>query len=224
MKTQIIILYLIACSFTLKAQNTDSAFCYQDDYILIKLIPLLPQGWTFLEKDNEFIIQRNDSVYIVDRKNLKINRGENLKDDTIIKYGTKTQSKIIFKYENRWSYEQNIIANSNNMIIYEQLKKLPEKYKITDLADKSKSTRETIVYFGKTDEEKELIKQFEKEKNVWMSKIITKPNYHTEKYSLFLKSTYGCNDDFYSVYPSVASLQLYTILTLFFELTEKSSQ
>ena len=215
--------------FTAKAQkedslkvNKDSVFNYTQDYILRKLVPVLPLGWAFKAKNNQFIIYRIDSVHIADKTIFNIPKNKKLSDDTIIIYGLKTQSKIIYRYENRWTTEQNMKANSNNTPIFIQLSKLPEKYNITKLADKSKSSRENTVYTGKTEEEKDLINLFEKERLELRKKLIQKPIYHTEKYSLFLISTTGGNDSNFSVYPEIASNELYSILTLFFELTEKS--
>jgi len=201
----------------------DTVFNYKQDYILRKIIPVLHQGWTFTEKDGEFIIEKDDSIYIADRRKLNIPYGKKIPDDTILKFGTKAKSAIIYSYEKRWSFEQILAANTNNTDIFQQLKKISEKYNINSLIDKSKSTKENVVYIANTDKEKAQLEQYEKEKKELLSKLITKPKYHTEKYSLFLKSTYGCNNDFFSVYPAEASIQLYDILILFNELTEKSN-
>lgn len=224
MKTKTVIFYLISLSFSLKAISQDSTFNFKDDYIFRKLIPALPQNWKFYEMDSQFFIERTDSVTIVDKRSLNIPNNQKIPDDTILKYGSKIKSIIIYKYEKRWPYEQILAAKSNNIQIYQQLKKLPEKYKISNFIDKSKSNKFNIVYTGSNEKETQLIEQYEKEKNDLEFRLITLPNYHTEKYSLFLKSIIGCNDENYSVIPSAASLQLYDILTLFRELTEKSSQ
>jgi len=229
MRNFFLFLLILFIGFNSYAQNNDSTSLkidsvlnYKDDYILRKIVPVLPLGWTFEAKNNEFIISKIDSVYIADKTIFNVPRNKKLSDDTIIIYGIKTQSKIIYRYENRWTTEQNMKANSNNTPIFIQLSKLPEKYNITKLVDKSKSSRENTVYTGKTEEEKDLINLFEKERLELRKKLIQKPIYHTEKYSLFLISTTGGNDSNFSVYPDNASNELYSILTLFFELTEKS--
>ncbi len=223
MKTRLILLFLIAVSNFVEAQIKDTSFSYKDDYVLHKIIPALPQGWTFSQKPGEFIIERNDSVLAGDKRQMKIPTNQKIPDDSIFKYGYKTKSIIVFNYDSRWAYEKTLKVNSNNTQIYQLLKMLPEKYKVTKLLDKSKSTRGNNVYTGKTDEEKKQVMDFEKERNQLLAKLVQMPNYHTEKYSLFLKSTSGCNDDYFSIYPSEASLQLYQILALFSELTEKSN-
>jgi hypothetical protein len=224
MKTRLILLLVLGFSTILKAQTADSSFNYNDDYILRKIIPALPQGWTFSQKPGEFIIERTDSVLAADKRLLKVPANQKISDDTVLKYGIKTKSIIIYKYDARWTYEQTLQANSSNTQIYQLLKKLPEKYNITNLLDKSKSTRGNNVYTGKTEAEKKQVIAFDKERKELLAKLVQMPNYHTEKYSLFLKSTQGCNDDYFTIYPSSASLDLYQILTLFSELTEKSGQ
>ena len=220
MKTFIFILSIVFFPFSQKAQNIDTTFNYQDDYILNKIIPVLPHGWTFKAQNNQFIISRNDSVVSALRKSLSFTIDYKISKDSILKYGQNVVSEIIYKYEHRWTFEQTTSANSNNIQINQSIKKLPEKYGITNLLDKSISTRFNSVFTGNTEKEKQLIYQYEKEKNELMSKLIKMPNYHTEKYSLFLYIMSGCNDDNYCIYPEKASQELYDILTLFMELSE----
>lgn len=215
--------------FSTNAQTTDSLLLKKDsipknteDYILKRIISLLPSGWIFTDNKEEFIITRTDSIYILNKSLFNLPKNKKLSSDTIMIYGEKIQSKIIYKVEPRWTIEQNLKANTNNAQILSQINQLPEKYNITHLADKSKSSRESIVYTGNTNEEKELIKKYENEKTVLTKKLIQKPIYHTEKYSLYLISTTGGNYTNFSIYPESAYIELYTILSTFFELTEKS--
>jgi len=226
-----IFLSLIICFvfFTTNAQKTDSLLLKKDsipetteDFILKRIISLLPPGWVFTDNKDEFIITRKDSIYIANKSLFNLPKNKKLSSDTIMIYGEKIQSKIIYRVEPRWTTEQNLKANSNNAKILSQINQLPEKYNITHLADKSKSSRESIVYTGKTNEEKELINKYENEKTVLRKNLIQKPIYHTEKYSLYLISTTGGNYNNFSIYPESAYIELYTILSTFFELTEKS--
>jgi len=221
MKTYLTILFVIALSACTKAQTPDTSFNYKDDFILAKIISALPQGWTFSEKAGEFIIERTDSVIVVNREQLQIPANRKISEDTISKFGYRSKSMIVYAYTPRWTFEQKSKINSNNTQIYQQLKKLPAKYKITGLLDRTKSSRGNDVYTGKTEAEKELVSKYDKEKSELMAKLIQMPNYNTDKYCLFLKSTQGCNDREYSVYPEKASLQLYEILANFSEMTEK---
>jgi len=209
---------------SIRAQQSDSSFNYENDYILKKIVQVLPKGWSFYENNGKLIIEKNDSVTILDKKVLHIPYNHKPSDDTILKYGERTKSQIIYKFEPRWSFEQTVSANSNNIPIYKEISNLPEKYKITGLIDKSQSTRVKKVYTGNTKEEKNRILQYEKEKDSLTSKIVLQPNYNTEKYSLFLLSVKGGDYENFSMYPKEALIQLYDILNLFNELTEKSNQ
>jgi hypothetical protein len=222
MKTKLFLLFFFLIFISsINAQSIDTSKSYLNDNILNRIIPALPQGWSFYDKTGEFCIELADSVLIADKSKLNVANNKKIQDDSIIKFGFKTKSMITFRYESRWTYEQSMKAKSSNLQVYQLLKKLPEKYKITSLLDKTKSTRGNNVYTGTTNEEKELVKKYEKEKSELLAKIIATPSYNTENYSLFLQSTQGCSDDYYSVYPASSSVQLYQILALFSELAEK---
>jgi hypothetical protein len=222
MKTKLFFFFFVFSSFCVQSQTSDSIFDYKTDQILSKILKSLPKGWTFYEQKGELIIEKNDSIVIAEKAQIGVAANKKVSQDSVLKYGYKSKSRIIYKYSTRWTYEQTLNANSNNTKIYQQIKELPTKYKITNLFDKGKSSRNKNVYTGKTDEEKKIILQYEKEKGLLTSKLILIPNYHTDNYSLFLLSTSGVNNNFVTVYPNEASLQLNDILNLFYELTEKS--
>ncbi len=218
--------YLFAISlffaFTrcLNAQVSDSLI--NDDAILSKIIKSIPKGWVFEVKDGAFIFRKSDSVIIASKKLLNYPMSKKIPIDTIIKYGTKTTSYISYKYDKRWTTEQTMAAYSNNTKIYQKLKALPTKYELLSLYDKTLSTRGHVVYTGKTEEEKKRVKKFEEERAGLLSKITLLPNYHTDYFSLFLIKSNGCNDDDICVAPDNASIQLYEILALMQDFTEKS--
>ena len=224
MKTIIFLFCFFINSCLVTAEPSDTTFNYKNDNILKKIFSVLPSGWKFFEKDGFIIIERTDSVTMINRRQINKFSLQKIQDDTIMKYGFKAKSSIVYKYEKRWTYENTVKANGNNMLIYQQLQKLPEKYNISKLFNKSESTKINTVYKGSDKQEIMLIEQYEKEKDMLESQLIKLPDYHTEKYSLFLVSKYGCNDDEHSVLPAEASIQLYDILILFRELTEKSLQ
>lgn len=211
---------LIAFSGGSFAQVSDTI--KSDDAILSKIIKSMPKGWEFEANSGKFIFTKTDSVFIASRKILNYPMTKKIPADTILKHGTKTTSYIVYKYETRWTTEQTMSSYSNNTKIYQKIKGLPQKYNITTLYDKSLSTRGNVIYTGKTDDEKSRIKKFEEEKSGLLKKIIQLPNYHTDYYSLFLIESHGCNDDDICVAPDNASLQLYEILALIQDFTEKS--
>lgn len=207
--------------FNISFGQVDSSFkSTLNDTVLNKIYSFFPKGWTVLEGKNHIIFQRPDSVYILEEYRFgSTHSGETKaeRNERIMKEGKKGVSRIILRYENRWNYTKTLTSRNNNIYHTQKIQKLPEKYKITSLYNKELSTKQNPVYIGTTDKEKEAVKKFEKEHAEIMAKITTLPNYNSEKYSFFLVSTEGCNDDNHFVIPDEASLQLYKILSLFFE-------
>ncbi|MFH0865962.1 MAG: hypothetical protein V1904_07190 [Bacteroidota bacterium] len=220
MKRALIIISLFAF-FHMSFGQTDTTFkSTLNDTVLNKIFSYLPKGWTVIESSNQLIFQRTDSVYILENYRFDSSFQSAIKAERIeyvIKNGKKGISRIIFRYENRWNYTKTLTSKNNNTYYTQKLQKLPEKYKITSLYNKELSTRQNPVYIGITEKEKDAIKKFEKEHAEIMAKITTMPNYNTEKYSFFLVSMEGCNDNNHYVIHEDASLQLFKILTLFFE-------
>lgn len=201
--------------------QTDTSFqSTLNDTVLNKIYSYLPKGWTVIESSNQLIFQSTDSVYILENYRFDSSFQSATKAERIeyvIKNSKKGISRIIFRYENRWNYTKTLTSKNNNSYYNQKLQKLPEKYKITSLYNKELSTRQNPVYVGTTDKEKDAIKKFEKERIEILAKITTMPNYNTEKCSIFLVSMEGCNDDMHYIVPDDASLQLFKILSLFFE-------
>ncbi len=228
MKTRIsfISLFILLVPFVIKSQVTDnvSKFLYENDSIIKRFVKVLPSSWTFSASDSTIIISKNDSVIIAARKLLHFAGGKGkgiaLPLDTILKYGHKGKSEIIYKYEPRWTDEQKLSAQSNNNEISQQIDALPGKYGITYLLDKSKSSDRNNVYTGHNANEIQLVKKFETEKNQLLSKMIALPTNNTVKYSFFFKSISGYNDNNNLVYPLEAYQQFYDLRSLFNQLTE----
>jgi hypothetical protein len=226
MKLKSFIFIIIFSFVTLKysfAQSFDTTKI-KNDSILKKIFSFIPEEWSVSINDSEFTFERKDSVWILneDRFNSpKTNETKDEKNERIKQEGKKSKSRLVLKYENRWSYEKILVAKNMNPSIYGEISKLPEKYNITNLYDKSLSSRGNAVYTGVTTNERDQIAKFENEKNKLLSKVVKIPVYNTERYSFFIKSMYGYNDNTHQIYPEEASLQLYQILALFSELTEK---
>src|ERR1035438_5130940 len=131
MKTKIsflsLLLFLSPTLLQSQVSDTVKRFVYNDDLILKKIVNALPAGWTFKSNDTTFIISRIDSVIISDRKSLHIIGGQKMPMDSIVKYGHKGKSELIYRHEPRWTEEQKMNAKSNNIEINQQLSNLPVK-------------------------------------------------------------------------------------------------
>lgn len=191
-----------------------------NDSLLNKIYSLFPAGWTIIQENDRLIIQRTDSIYSLNEYRFGTSHSGETKDERNVRIqneGKKGVSRIILRYEARWSYLKTVGTKNSNILYKKELSGLAEKYKITKLYNKELSTRQNPVYVGTTENEKDAIIKFEKERSEIQAKITTLPNYNTDKYSFFLVSMEGCNDDNHYIFPEEASLQLYTILTLFYE-------
>lgn len=201
--------------------QTDSSFkSILNDSILNRVYSYLPKGWTVIESTNQIAFLRLDSVYSLEEYRFgssnigetKAERNERIKNE-----GKKGVSKFVLRYEDKWSYSKLLSSKNNNTYYNQKLQKLPEKYKISNLYNAELSTKQNPVYIGVTDKEKDAIKKFEKEREEISAKITTLPNYNTEKYSFFIISMEGCNDDNHYVLPEEASLQFFKLISLFTE-------
>jgi hypothetical protein len=214
-----IFLLLVFCKIS--TGQTDSTFkSLLNDSIINKIYSYLPKGWIVTEGKNQLIFQYPDSVISLEGsrfdttylKEIKAERIERIKT-----FGKKGLSRIVLNYETKWSYTKLLTTKNTNSTYSQKLKKLPEKYGITALYNKELSTKQNPLYIGVTDNEKNAVKKYENERKEILAKITTMPNYNTEKYTFFLVSYEGCNDDSHFVIPEEASLQMYKILSLFFE-------
>ena len=127
------------------AQIADSSFLMKEDYILKKIIPSLPQGWTFTATNGTLTLQRTDSIFEVEKKIFHVKSYLAVAADTIVKFGKKSVSQIIYHYEPRWTFEKILAAKSANVGLYQKLAKLPEKHHVSELLDKINSTKEHKV-------------------------------------------------------------------------------
>lgn len=221
MKKLLIILFFVFVSQQISYGQSDSITKFSiNDSIVYKIYSLFPAGWTFIQEGDKFIIQRTDSIYSLEEYRFGSSHSGETKDERNIriqKEGKKSISRIILRYEDRWSYLKAVGTKNSNILYKKELSNLAEKHKITKLYNQELSTRQNPVYTGTTEEEKDAIKKFEKERSEIQAKIYTLPNYNTEKYSIFLISFEGGNDDNHYIFPEEASLQLYSILALFYE-------
>jgi len=195
-----------------------------NDAILKVIKPVLPKGWIMYPKEDLLIVESTDTVFVLFENQINAPVSVESKSDRvnrIKKYGKPQRSRIVYHFENKWSVEKIKEYNAANEAIYSKLKKLPEKHGITNLKDRMLSNKMGDVYVGKTEKEKKLVENYNKEKKELESQIKLLPNYHTELYSLFLIETTGCYDDMHLVTPESISTENYQVQTLFRELCGK---
>ncbi len=195
---------------------------YRSDAIIRMIIYYLPSGWTFSESNGYFIIQKTDSIWVLEEDPLS-NPSEKKeeKNKRIQVTGKKTVANIIIKYEKKWEFIRVQEVSLNNLSVTNEIKALPEKYKISHLKDMKLSTKNKIVYSPVTQEDVKLIEDYYAEKKRLEAKLIISPDYSTQQFSLFIVSKTGCIDKNHLVYPESASMECYTILALIREVCGK---
>ena len=195
---------------------------YRSDGIINIIIQYLPKGWTFRESNGFFIIQRKDSILVLDENtlNVPVEKME-AKNNRIIKSGKKTVGKIIIRYEDKWDFLKFQEASLSNSSVYNEIRLLPEKMGISQLKDPKLSTKGNTVYTPVTEQDKIKIEKYYSERKKLENKIVKTPDNNTQKYSLFIVSKSGCNDESHIVYPDEASVELYKIISFINEICGK---
>lgn len=194
------------------------------DVILTKIKSSFSDKWEMFEKNGQLIIENNDFVWILfeNQINAPLNmEKEQEKIERIKKFGKKTRAQFTFSYENKWSKEKIQKTKNENDLIYKNINALAAKYNISHLYNESLSRKGEDFYIPTNQEEEKRIQEYQKEKSKLEGTLQKLPDYHTEKYSLFLISKVGCSDEFHIVYPEKISREMYIIENLISELCEK---
>jgi hypothetical protein len=207
--------YLLSCFCLLfilplcHAQNP-----IDQDAVLKNLRSQLPEGWTMEAKDKRIVFSRKDSVWIrhVNKMNQQVKKTNvDERISSFKKEGKKTKAMISFRLEPRWTPQATRKAEEQNKKAFNQISKLPEKYKIEALYDSILSEKGGEHYTPKTDNDKEQIKKFEEERAKILASVIKVPFLQSEKYSLFPDITSGVEDAYTDVYPEQATSELYKV-------------
>jgi hypothetical protein len=225
LKIIIISSFLLFTTTKIKAQYSEEEVVkkgYTTDGIINILIDHIPGGWNFKEENGFFVFQRNDSVWVLSENTLNVpfEKKED-RNKRIQAYGKKTVSKIIIRYEDKWDFLKLQEADLNNSSIYNEMRLLPNKMNISKLKDIKNSNKGNTVYTPITMADKISIENYYKEREKLQNKIIKVPDHNTQKYSLFIVSKTGCNDESHLVYPDAASIEVYGILNFLREICGK---
>jgi hypothetical protein len=195
---------------------------YRADGNLNLVLNNLPKGWVFKEDKGFFKIFRKDSVLMLaeNRINAPVEKSED-RIKRIKEYGVKTLCEIVIRYENKWDFLKVQEAQIKNASTMDEINKLADKLKISSLLDPQLSRKNQAVYTPKNNKDKLNIANYYKEKERLEKTLIKTPDYTSQFYSLFNVSSNGMEDNMHIVYPSEASVELYTILSLFREVCGK---
>ena len=188
-----------------------------NDTVLLKIKELIPQNWKLLISKNEIIFEREGFVWALfeNKINAPVDR-ETDKEKTarIKKYGKKIKTKLVYKYEERWSIDKIKLVKEHNQKIYKKISILMDKYKIRHLFDNFASSKGGEYFKQGTPDENKRIEEYHKDKLFLENRIVGLPEYNTDKLSLFNHSGSGYNDMYTTVYPFEATMEAFKIINL----------
>jgi len=195
---------------------------YKADAQLSIVINYLPTGWSFSSAQDLFLITARDSAWVLE-ENMADSPAESKESRTerIKKSGTRILPQVVIRFEEKWSSDKVQMAKIGNAAIDDEIRKLPAKYRIQHLADTVQSSKSKKVYTATNDKETRLIAQYNNELNQLIAQRVKLPDFHSEKYSLFIDRITGAGDETHLVYPANASLEVYTVLSTFREICGK---
>lgn len=203
------------------AREIEKDFYKADPQISI-VINYLPKGWTFTSSGDKFLVTAKDSAWVLEEETGSAPaESKNARNERIRSQGVKILPQLVLRYEEKWTAERLQRAKITNANIDDEIKKLPAKYHIQSMVDSVKSSKSGIVYKASNDKERKLLSQYETELSQLLSRKIKLPDFHTEKYSLFVEQLTGVIDEKHLVFPEDASLSAYTVLSTFREVCGK---
>lgn len=203
------------------AREIENEFYKADPQISI-FIHHLPAGWTFRAVDGLFIVSAPDSAWVLEGSPEQASlNSRTAREEQIRKNGRKILPQVVLGYENRWTADQVQTAKIGNAAIDDEIRQLPGKYKLLELKDTALSTKSRIVYTPRDDKDAKRIRQYEKEMADLLAQKKVLPDFHSGKYSLYLRELVGAADETHWVAPASASLNVYTVLSTLREICGK---
>ncbi|MFA5403773.1 MAG: hypothetical protein WC358_02450, partial [Ignavibacteria bacterium] len=202
MKKSLFFFFLFVLSFSRCFSHISQDSIPDDDKLLSKVKSLLPDGWSILIYEKVLVIQKEELAYILYENRINAPVSMESREDInkrILAKGKMIVPKYVFSYSPKLKQvEIETIKNQNDSLL-QIINSLPKKYNIECLLDKFASSKGGEHYTGTTDEEKDRIKEFEKEKKSLLENFKEFPDYNTEKYSLYLDIIIGMEDQLHLV-------------------------
>lgn len=203
------------------AREIDQAFYKADPQISI-LIHHLPDRWTFRAGDGIFLISAPDSAWVLESASADLRAlGRPAREEIIRRDGQKILPQVVLGYEPKWSADKLQLAKIANAAIDDEIRKLPEKYKLIGLKDTVLSSKFRIVYTPRNEKDAKRLRQYEEELSKLTAEKTHTPDFHSGNYSLSIREVVGASDETHWVAPASASLEVYTVLSTLREICGK---
>lgn len=213
MKKFFIFLTVVILSLGIGCSRTQNS-SLPNDTKLEKLAQELPKNWSinFDGATKRLSIKRAEKAWVVFEN--KINADMSLEERRAFDYtkqGKETVCQIILRAEDRWTREQEGEAKIEQEGIYNQINRLPKDFNIVHLLDKFLSSKGEDIFIGRTTAEKKRITDYQTKKAQLESQLPHFPDYTSEKYSLFLEGDSCKEDEFQSIYPKEAAVEIFEV-------------
>ncbi len=214
MKRDLVFIILLILTLTITGCHAMETF---KDKNLDLINRELPDKWFMTIQENKLIFKCDKEIWVLmeNRINAPINRETAEEREARIKqYGKKHTPQIVYRLENKWDKEKIEFVNKKNDNIWDQIDKLPDKYKIRELYNKFARSKRPAAFTGNTEDEKARVKLYEEEKKKLEATLIKLPEYRSVKYSLFFESSIGMEDSFHIVAPHDISTETWGVKEL----------
>jgi hypothetical protein len=195
--------------------NADDAKIIQGDKVLKALQASLPPNWSMRVENDKITFERNGEVWVLPEN--QINAPLSLESEAerinrIKTQGTKIKTKLVYRFEAKWTDGKRKEAEKENSRITTEMGGLMNKYKVAHLYDEMLSAKGDDFFNEGTPAEEKRINEYKKAKVSLEIKLIKFPDADTEKYSLFFSEGTGYSDPYQLVYPFEASNESYDIM------------
>lgn len=203
MKYFFILFTLLYCTFESYLSKDLKTTELEEDPAFLEIKTKLNSNWKVYVKKDLLFLERKEPVLVMPERRVKAALSETEKEKLtrMKKFGMKMKPNIIYRFEKRWTVNDLMQAEIRKEEIENKIIELPEKYKIRHLLENDFSKKGSKIYIPKTKLEKRKVKGYFDEKIKLEKKIPAFPDYHFNKFSLFIISKKGVSGDYSEVYP-----------------------
>lgn len=206
--------YLLLLVYFLSIMNIQPQSIIENDTLLKAFRNKINKSWNLeISKDRLTVISKKKVWILNENKiNAPVSFAKNKEDERIKKNGKNIYMKLFLRLEPLWSKEKYKEAKEKNDLIHREIEELPQKYNIENLKDELLSSKNAPIYVGNTKEEMRQVELYAEEKNTIEKTILKYPDFTSEKYSIFIESKEGFEDEFHSVYPAEVGKEFYSLI------------
>ena len=184
------------------------------DAPLARVAASLPAGWRADVVGDSLTIARAGDCWVLLTN--RINAPESHETDAqresrIRRLGRRTTARLSFRLEPLWSARKWREARAVNGEVRQALAVLPQKHGIDDLLDRGLARKGGPRYTAHSDADHARLDAYEAEKAQLERRLVELPRYESARWSLFLISVVGQEDDLHEVAPLPVSREVHQV-------------